>query len=746
MRFLYGTAIVLLYCNSVFSAELLTAHFGNFSSPNYPRSYPDNSNLTWNIRVQHGYRMSIRFSTFDLEDSYEDGIGSCVYDYVEITESNKTVAKFCGNYQLFPTDAPNPSKFIYTSQNEVRVTFVSDYSISLSGFQAHYAQIDINECELMETKKRTIIEDWDELVVCSHYCRNVPGSYYCGCRPKFTLDANRHTCVASFCENQVSTDDNSGHISSPEYPELYAKLTDCSWTIQLREGLSVNLIFERAFGIEEHEEEGCAYDRLEVLHKSTTDIYCGNQAPGNGTVMPMNTNLVKLKFHTALSVEKKGFSVRYTSTRIKCLHALHDPRNGSLTFSHSRSYHEFEDVATFSCDRGFDIIGVPRLKCLSDGSWSHSAPICQIKSCGVPQFLLDLPNSHIVEYENSKTTYSEVLDVTCNQWYGMISGASKWICENSKIWTEHGGLVAINNFNNKPVCKPICGKKLYNDPADWIESQASGGKIIKRRGEWPWMTLVDLGDNEAKGKYGISGLNGTNYCGGSLVDENIVITAAHCVELRNPSDITAWFGVDDRSINDNIVQKRDILEINIHQDYENKRHTTPFDSDIAVLKLDSPVTLTPVVRPICLPLTETEKQLPQKSQNPQHNVNTWYKGVVTGWGKTEVGTLSNHLLKVRLPFVSNEVCQTGYDELYEHITITENMICAGYPGGHRDACKGDSGGPLMFPDRITNTWFLNGIVSFGDSSDRENFCDQARTYGAYTNVGKFIDWISSFLD
>ncbi len=87
-----------------------------------------------------------------------------------------------------------------------------------------------------------------------------------------------------------------------------------------------------------------------------------------------------------------------------------------------------------------------------------------------------------------------------------------------------------------------------------------------------------------------------------------------------------------------------------------------------------------------------------------------------------------------MPIVSNQTCQTAMFDL----AITSNHICAGLASGGKDSCFGDSGGPLI----VANTgggWKLAGITSFGIG------CARANTYGIYTRVSSYLDWIRSFV-
>lgn len=105
---------------------------GNFSSPNHPYSYPHNVNCTWTITVTAGYRIYLQFSHFSLEY----GGSHCPYDYVEIFDQNFPLGSIkinrCG-YQS--------SWCVYSSSNVLYVRFVTDGSVSNSGFRAQYESV-----------------------------------------------------------------------------------------------------------------------------------------------------------------------------------------------------------------------------------------------------------------------------------------------------------------------------------------------------------------------------------------------------------------------------------------------------------------------------------------------------------------------------------------------------------------------------------------------------------------------------
>lgn len=134
--------------------------------------------------------------------------------------------------------------------------------------------------------------------------------------------------------------------------------------------------------------------------------------------------------------------------------------------------------------------------------------------------------------------------------------------------------------------------------------------------------------------------------------------------------------------------------------------------------------LTDYVVPICLPEEQFAKDVLAYIEY----------STVSGWGRLlEGGAMSAGLMQVRLRRVHTRECvqHTGFN-------ITENMFCAGYRDGSRDSCKGDSGGPHV--TEYKNTWFLTGLVSWGVG------CATKGTYGVYTNVAKYIDWLNNHMD
>eukprot|EP00079_Xenopus_tropicalis_P009991 XP_002934450.2 PREDICTED: plasma kallikrein [Xenopus tropicalis] len=290
----------------------------------------------------------------------------------------------------------------------------------------------------------------------------------------------------------------------------------------------------------------------------------------------------------------------------------------------------------------------------------------------------------------------------------MQSGCSENKCKCHMKISSNGLPTGIRHGNGEisgfslRLCK-IKSVKGCGEPIEHANRIVGGTDSVL--GEWPWQVSMHLRLTASYKKHA---------CGGSIISNQWIVTAAHCFAMHPlPQMWIIYSGVVKLS---NITQSTPFSEteqIIIHPHYTGAGNGT----DIALLKLKTPISFNDHQKAICLPPREPTFVLPNSC---------W----ITGWGFTEEsGSLSNILQKAEVPPISTEECQGNY----EQTRIDKKILCAGYKRGKIDSCKGDSGGPLACV--VDEIWYLTGITSWGEG------CARPGKPGVYTRVSEFTDWI-----
>ncbi len=235
-------------------------------------------------------------------------------------------------------------------------------------------------------------------------------------------------------------------------------------------------------------------------------------------------------------------------------------------------------------------------------------------------------------------------------------------------------------------------------------------------GEYPWqVALVRSGQSLL-----------SQYCGGSLIHREWVVTAAHCVEDETADEVDVAAGVHDLGVPDPGFVRSAVTEIVIHPGW----NPSTSDNDIALLRLATPIDERPGAG-ATLPIAHLDRVA--SDAGPLDGV----MATVTGWGNTLPNppggvNYPDQLQEVSLPIITNAACNAAYGG-----GITANMLCAAAPG--KDACQGDSGGPLIVFDNGQARWELAGVVSFGEGCAHPNFP------GVYARVSQYNVWIDSYV-
>ncbi|XP_063708241.1 trypsin-1-like [Culicoides brevitarsis] len=209
----------------------------------------------------------------------------------------------------------------------------------------------------------------------------------------------------------------------------------------------------------------------------------------------------------------------------------------------------------------------------------------------------------------------------------------------------------------------------------------------------------------------IRSASGIHHCGGSILNENYILTAAHCIV---PEGSLVVAGAHNLSSPNKNEQHRLIEKFISHEDYPGS--VAPFD--IALIKVSEPFVLNKFVKSIALP---------KAGEYPSG------KAIVSGWGS--VSNTSNPsypiiLQKAILPIHSEEECST----LWMISPYEDTNVCAGELDGSNSVCSGDSGGPLA--QKVGKENVVVGVVSWGNIP-----CGSPGKPGVFTLVSSYIDWI-----
>ncbi|KAM4796049.1 chymotrypsin-like elastase family member 1 [Rhinophrynus dorsalis] len=244
----------------------------------------------------------------------------------------------------------------------------------------------------------------------------------------------------------------------------------------------------------------------------------------------------------------------------------------------------------------------------------------------------------------------------------------------------------------------------------FLENGRVVGGTDASKNAWPWQVSLQYQ----------SGGYWYHTCGGSLIRENWVMTAAHCVD--RPSTYRVVLGDHNLYESDGTEQYISVQTIVYHERWNTNNVAAGYD--IAVLRLASSALLNNFVK---------LAQLPSAGVVLANN----HDCTVTGWGYTSTsGSVASILQQAPLPVVDFATCSSSS---YWGRTVKDTMVCAGGNGIH-SGCFGDSGGPLNCA--INGGYEVHGVTSFVSSLG----CNAYLKPTVFTRVSAYIDWINNAIN
>ncbi|XP_069687385.1 trypsin-1-like [Periplaneta americana] len=253
-----------------------------------------------------------------------------------------------------------------------------------------------------------------------------------------------------------------------------------------------------------------------------------------------------------------------------------------------------------------------------------------------------------------------------------------------------------------------------DDIQEEIEEYSSGSRIIGGRDAYPGEVPFQV---SIQRKY-YFGNGSFHWCGGTIIDSEHIITAAHCLSGIPVEELIVFAGVLNKTWQSSESTKvvRNVTQVFLHEDFVYEKYL----NDIAIMKVS--------------PAFPEDNSALQPMQLRKEEAPLGLNCTTSGWGLLDSEEYPDILQIVSVPYIPEDECR----QIYELNNYTENeiypgMTCAGYEQGGKDACAGDSGGPLQCGGLLT------GIVSWGAG------CAEPNYPGVYADVVYYKEWIATQL-
>ncbi|KAK3084412.1 hypothetical protein FSP39_013139 [Pinctada imbricata] len=759
----------------LFRIDIENTPYLNISSPGYTEGMNYPTSLQSQLTILNHYNKTLHIEITFLQLEFHV---TCAWDsltlYGGLTKSSNLVGRLCGKIY---------TPKIYTVNSSLVIHFKSDSIIPDRGFSLTINSEHSSTRPPSSSSITTLSTKTTSIPILTTTATPKTSTTMTTTRPKplFPSTTSAHQTVsmsttttglnsASLSTNQDSSETATtrkttttttmlplecsgvsaqltspyGFVTSPGFDDgkMYPSNIECSWVIGANSGMVVEMNFEH---LDLEPSTDCKWDSVTIYdglssNETVLGTFCGSSTPD--TLTSSTNGGVFIYFKTDRVIEKTGFKLAFTEKYITL--PTPDPVTCSLGQSTCAAgqciQSEWMCDGEIDCPGGDDEVNCgqcpnDQFRCMngqcvpiifkcdgktdcSDGSdekqclrFKNTSDELQVLYSGkwLPVCTKDTWSHNISNSICKKLSYSSVRNVSSSLSNNLLfmtlrNDANDDLAEDKltnlrslfepSTYCPGHQAVHVSCMNNN------CGRRSTSLISPYII-----GGSISYAGQWPWMVAIKSGVNFL--------------CGGALVSEFWVVTAAHCIESVHltPQFITVVTGSVfwNTQTADNEIR---VVHIVIHPE-----HSFIYNADIALLRLQKKVIFNDLVRPLCL-----DHMFGEVNQHSLCYTSGWGVISMSNFHSTELPSTLRH---AKMRIWSHSKCRNSYGS-----KIKDTMLCAGYHFGEIDTCKGDSGGPLMCKVH-DNRWVLAGVTSWGETP-----CGQMNKPGVYTSVKHYNAWIN----